>query len=47
MRCRLAVSDFFFNAVLVGAARIRLDGGAPTVADGLRAAASRWTDILG
>ncbi len=38
---------FFFNAALVGAARIRLDGGTPTVADGLRLAASRWQDILG
>lgn len=38
---------FFFNAALVGAARIRLDGGTPTVADGLRLAVSRWQDILG
>jgi len=33
---------FFFNAALVGAALIRLDGGDPTVADGLRIA---WRHI--
>jgi hypothetical protein len=38
---------FFFNAALVGAAMIRLDGGTPTLSDGLRLAASRWTSILG
>ena len=38
---------FFFNAALVGAARIRLDGGDPTVADGFRIALSRWPQILG
>lgn len=38
---------FFFNAALVGAARIRLDGGTPTVAAGLRIAAARWPAILG
>lgn len=38
---------FFFNAALIGAARIRLDGGTPTVGAGLRIAASRWTAILG
>lgn len=38
---------FFFNAALVGAARIRLDGGTPTLADGFRLAASRWPQILG
>ncbi|MCK9539474.1 DUF6159 family protein [Dokdonella sp.] len=38
---------FFFNAALVGAARIRLDGGDPSVADGLRIAAARWPQILG
>lgn len=38
---------FFFNAALVGAARIRLDGGTPTVAAGLHLAASRWQAILG
>jgi len=38
---------FFFNAALVGAARIRLDGGNPTVRDGFAIAASRWRQILG
>jgi hypothetical protein len=38
---------FFFNAALVGAARIRLDGGDPTVADGFRIARARWLQILG
>jgi len=38
---------FFFNAALVAAAMIRLDGGNPTLADGLRAAAARWPAILG
>lgn len=38
---------FFFNAALVGAARIRLDGGDPTLADGFRIAAARWPQILG
>jgi hypothetical protein len=38
---------FFFNAALVGAARIHLDGGNPTIADGFRIAASRWPQILG
>lgn len=38
---------FFFNSALVGAAMIRLDGGDPTVADGLRIAASRAGAILG
>jgi hypothetical protein len=38
---------FFFNAALVGAARIRLDGGDPTMADGFRIALSRWPQILG
>ena len=38
---------FFFNAALVGAAMIRLDGGTPTLSDGLRMAASKWTSILG
>src|SRR5918992_481284 len=32
---------FFFNSALVGAAMIRLEGGDPTVADGLRIARSR------
>ena len=38
---------FFFNSALVGAAMIRLDGGDPTVADGLRIAFSRLGSILG
>ena len=38
---------FFFNAALVGAALIRLDGGNPTVSDGLRIATSKAGSILG
>ena len=38
---------FFFNAALVGAAMMRLDGGDPTVADGLRIAASKAGSIFG
>ena len=38
---------FFFNAALVGAAMIRLDGGNPTVADGLRIATSKIGAIAG
>lgn len=38
---------FFFNSALVGAALIRLDGGDPTVRDGLRIAWSRKGAILG
>ena len=38
---------FFFNAALVGAAMIRLEGGDPTVADGLRIATSRIAAIAG
>lgn len=38
---------FFFNSALVGAAMIRLDGGNPTVGDGLRIAFSRLGPILG
>ena len=38
---------FFFNTALVGAAMIRLDGGDPTVRDGLRIAASRLPQIVG
>jgi hypothetical protein len=38
---------FFFNSALVGAAMIRLDGGDPTVSDGLRIAGSRFMKILG
>ncbi|MBS0575519.1 MAG: hypothetical protein JSS45_03680 [Proteobacteria bacterium] len=38
---------FFFNTALVGAAMIRLDGGDPTLADGLAIARSRIVSILG
>ena len=38
---------FYFNAALVGATMMRLDGGAPTVGDGLRIANSRLGPILG
>ena len=38
---------FFFNSALVAAAMIRLEGGDPTVADGLRAARERIGPILG
>ena len=38
---------FFFNSALVGAAMIRLDGGDPTVRDGLRIARGRFVQILG
>jgi energy-converting hydrogenase Eha subunit E len=38
---------FFFNTALVGAAMIRLDGGDPTVRDGLRIAASKVGPIFG
>jgi Family of unknown function (DUF6159) len=38
---------FFFNAALVGAAMIRLDGGDPTVADGMRIATSKLVVIAG
>ena len=38
---------FFFNVALVGAAMIRLEGGDPTVADGLRIAKSKAGVILG
>jgi hypothetical protein len=38
---------FFFNTALVGAAMIRLEGGDPTVMDGLRVAGSRVGSILG
>jgi hypothetical protein len=37
----------FFNAAMVACAAIRLGGGSPTVADGLRAAASRLPVIAG
>lgn len=38
---------FFFNTALVGAALIRMDGGDPTVGDGLRIATSKIDKILG
>lgn len=38
---------FYFNSALVGAAMIRLDGGDPTVRDGLRIANERIVPILG
>ena len=37
---------FFFNSALVGAAMIRLEGGDPTVRDGLRIAGSKFGVIL-
>lgn len=38
---------FFFNSALVGAALIRLDGGDPSVSDGLAIASKRMGSILG
>lgn len=38
---------FFFNSALVGAAMIRLDGGTPTVGEGIRIATSRIGAIAG
>lgn len=38
---------FFFNTALVGAAMIRLDGGDPTVRDGLRIASGKLGPIFG
>lgn len=38
---------FYFNTALVGAAMIRLEGGDPTVKDGLRIANSKLGPILG
>ncbi len=38
---------FFFNAAMVGAALIRLDGGNPTVGDGFRIATERFGAIVG
>jgi Family of unknown function (DUF6159) len=38
---------FFFNAALVGAAMIRLDGGHPTFGDGMRVATSKIGAIAG
>lgn len=37
----------FFNSALIGAAMIRLNGGDPTVADGIRIAMSKLPAILG
>jgi len=38
--------SIFFNVALVGAAMIRLDGGSPTLGDGLRLARSKFGIIL-
>ena len=38
---------FYFNTALVGAVMIRLDGGSPTLGDGLRIATGRIGAILG
>ncbi len=38
---------FFFNSALVGAALIRLEGGDPSLRDGLRIASSKIVPILG
>jgi len=38
---------FYFNTALVGAVMIRLDGGSPALADGLRIANTRLPAILG
>ncbi len=38
---------FYFNSALVGAAMIRLEGGDPTVGDGLRIASKHFGSILG
>lgn len=38
---------FFFNSALVGAALIRMEGGDPTVGDGMRIAMKRLPAILG
>ena len=38
---------FYFQTALVGAAMIRLDGGDPTLRDGLRMATSRLPSIIG
>lgn len=38
---------FYFNTALVGAAMIRLNGGDPTIRDGLRIASSRLPAIIG
>ncbi len=44
--CQYAVI-IYFNAALVGAAMIRLEGGDPSLSDGLRIASSRLGSILG
>jgi hypothetical protein len=44
--CSYSVT-FFFNSALVAAALIRLNGGDPTVSDGLNAAKARIVPILG
>jgi hypothetical protein len=44
--CSYSVT-FFFNSALVAAALIRLNGGDPTVSDGLNAAKARVAPILG
>lgn len=38
---------FFFNTALVGAVMIRMDGGTPTIGDGLRIATSKIYPIFG
>jgi hypothetical protein len=38
---------FYFNVALVGAAMIRMDGGVPTLSDGIKVANSRLGAILG
>lgn len=38
---------FFFNAALVAAARVRLDGGTPSVRGALRVAGAHWRPLLG
>lgn len=38
--------SIYFNSALVGAAMIRIDGGDPTLRDGLRLANKRWKSIL-
>ena len=38
---------FFFNAALIGAALIRLEGGDPTIADGFRIATEKIGPIIG
>ena len=43
----LYTAMFFFNTALVGAAMIRLDGGDPTVSDGMRIALDKLPTVLG